>query len=617
MVQTKLKTARIVVWCCLRVLAPVLACLTSSVSMAANLTEKDVRRDIGYVRMADGTRISYISYRPKLGRYPTVFQYSPYAGASTPFGIAKEFLDAGYAYVGANLPGTGCSEGVVDHWVDGFDHKAGRYGAEVIEWIAEQPWSDAKVGMIGNSSDGTIQFWVAAERPPHLRAIVASGVEDGYQNWLHLGGMLQLNATMAYEMNTEIVTQARGADWRISQGDTQCSAIRASEKQRLRLSFSDEVRKHPLKDAWWDAAYLARAEVAGKVNVPTMIIAGWQDEYGGAARESGRVFSELLKNTPHKRLVLMNGNHAIGGPGPNGYGIVDRERMTFLKRWLQGDGVEPESQLPVTIYWEVQEPRGDPKAAVAGWVTQHSSWPEPKVERRRLFLTADAKIAPDTALSGSMEGSRAYLYPTGTELAGDNQQFALLPYSNGVLNYRTEPAVSDIALLGNPEVTLYFSIDNGDDTDFELTLKDVDPGGNVLFLQSGLLRASLREVDESRSSVDEVVPTYRKSEKLTPGQIYQIRMSLLSPIAHVVRRGHSLELTIGAPNPIPDRAIGSFPAGASSINRVYHSAKYPSQILLPILPGVVPKGPAPECGTLRGQPCRTDVTFVTGGLPIQ
>ncbi|QRM32693.1 CocE/NonD family hydrolase [Microvirga sp. VF16] len=606
-------------WSCGLVLASfvVSAGQAATTAKKSDFSEADVVRDIAYVPMKDGTRIAYISYRPKTGRYPTVFFYSPYTGGATSFETAKEFLDAGYAFVGANFPATGCSEGVIDYWVDGFDHKVGRYGAEVVEWISRQPWSDENVGMIGNSSAGTLQVWVAAEQPPHLRAIVASGVEDGYEDWLHLGGMMQLDSTAGWALNSEFGVQVRGAEWRISQGDKECAAIRQSDKRVVKRSFIDEVRKHPLKDEWWESAYLATAKVAGKVNVPTMLIASWQDTYGGAARESTRLFTQLIPDVKHKKLVLMNGDHGIAGPGPRGYSLVDSERMKFLDRWVKGVENGVDNELPVTVFWDVREPNGDAKKSVAGWVTHHKTWPEPTVERRPYYLTADAKISPDKPADRPTEGPRAYIYPTGAELYGSNQQFAIQPYSKGVLNYRTAPAASDMVLLGNPEVTLYLSIDHGDDADLELTLKDVDPDGNVLFLQSGLLRTSLRAVDEARSHADEVVPLFRKFEKLVPGNIYEVRMSLLSPIAHVVRQGHSIELTIGAPNPIPHPNIGSIPAGSPSINRVYHSEKYPSKILLPVIPGAVAQAPAPECGTLRAQPCRKVTEFVPGGLPIQ
>ncbi|RWP24499.1 CocE/NonD family hydrolase [Mesorhizobium sp.] len=579
--------------------------------VSGNLQEADVARHIGYVPMKDGTRIAYISYHPESGSYPTVLLYDPYAASASPFNLAKPFLEGGYAFVGANFPATGCSEGIIECW---FDHKEGIYGAEVVEWIARQPWSDGNVGMVGNSSAGTVQFWVAAQRPPHLRALVASGVYDGYEDCYHAGGIPHLT-NIAWSLNSEFVYQASGVEGRISAGDTECAAIRESERQVVRRSFNEEVRKRPLKDKWWDSISLAGDEVAGKVAVPTMLIASWQD--AGAARESARIFSQLMPKVEHKKLVLMNGDHGIGGPGPKCYSLVDDERMRFLDRWVRSIENGIEQELPVTVYWEAREPDGDPKKSVAGWTTTHSAWPEPTVERRPYYLTADARISSNKPGASPNEGSRTYLYPAGAELYENNQQFAIQPYREGVLNYRTAAAASDLTVLGNPEVTLYLSIDNGDDADLEITLKDVDSDGNVLFLQSGLLRASLRAIDEGRTRADEVVHSFRKFEKLVPGDIYEIRMSLLAPIAHVVRQGHSLEFTIGAPNPIPRSGVASIPAGVPSINRVYHSETYPSKILLPVLPGAVAQAPPPEWGTQRAQPCRKETKFVPGGLPIR
>ncbi|MER8652291.1 CocE/NonD family hydrolase [Mesorhizobium sp. M1121] len=578
----------------------------------AQITEADVIRNISYVAMKDGTRIAYISYHLKSGPAPTVFLYTPYTASAAAFEIAKPFLEGGYAFVGANFPATGCSEGILEYW---FDRKEGIYGAEIVEWIAQQLWSDGNVGMIGNSSAGTVQFWVAAERPPHLRAIVASGVEDGYEDCFAVGGMFQLGLA-TWALDSEFVSQAAGAEWRISAGDTECAVIRGSGKQVVKRSFFDEVRKHPLKDEWWDSVYLARDEVVGQVSVPTMLIASWQDEAGGAVRESARLFTQLLTNVKHKKLLLMNGDHAIAGPGPKAYSIVDSERMRFLDRWVKGVENGIEQELPVTVFWDVRELEGFAKKSAAGWTTMHEDWPEPTIERRSFYLTADAALSPDQPVASPAEGVRAYLYPTGSELVGSNQQFAIPPYSPGVLNYRTAPAGSDMVLLGNPEITLFLSIDHGDDADLELTLKDVDPDGNVLYLQGGLLRTSLRAIDHTRTYADEVVHSFRKSEKLVPGEIYEIKMSLLNPIAHAVRQGHRLELTIGATNPIPHSIYSCIPAGSPSINRIHHSTTYPSKMMLPVVPGAAARAQAPQPGLQRNQPCRKGPEFVLGGLQI-
>ena len=584
----------------------------------AGLTEADVVRDISYVTTKDGTRIAYISYRPKSGRYPTVFEYTGYTTSATPFEVAKPWLDAGYAFVGANVTGTGCSTGVMDQWLVRIE---GVHGAEVVEWIAKQPWSDGNIGMVGYSYGGTTQMWVAAERPPHLKAIVPSGLENGYDTWIYLGGMLQ-PSVLQWAFSSEFQTQVRGAEWRISHGDTECAKYRSSDRFVDRHpSFIDQIRQHPFKDEWWDTIFPSRAEVAGKITVPTMIVAAEQDEWGAATRESARVFTRYMPNVKNKKLVLLNGAHSSAS-AHSGYAPVVAEHIRFLDRWVKGIRNGIENEPPVKVFWEVREPEGDPKKAVTGWTTTHKTWPEPSVERRPFYLTEDAKLSSDQPGPNSDEGSRAYLYPIGTELTVYNSKFAASPGDlrggqMGVLNYRTAPAASDMTLLGTPEVTLFLSIDQGDDADLELTLKDVDPDGNVLFLQSGLQRASFREIDKAMTNAEEVVPTFRKKERLEPGKIYEIRMSMLAALAHVVRKGHSLELTIGAPNLIPGRTIGSLPVGVPSINRIYHSKAYPSKILLPILPGAVAQAPAPECGTLRNQPCRKEGEFVPGGLPIK
>ncbi|WKL39643.1 hypothetical protein Q1M64_04885 (plasmid) [Sinorhizobium meliloti] len=59
---------------------------------------------------------------------------------------------------------------------------------------------------------------MAAEQPPHLKAIVASGVEDGYEDCFCLGGMLQLQTAAGWSLGAEFASQASGAEDRIRAG---------------------------------------------------------------------------------------------------------------------------------------------------------------------------------------------------------------------------------------------------------------------------------------------------------------------------------------------------------------------------------------------------------------
>jgi putative CocE/NonD family hydrolase len=170
----------------------------SKSSTGGALTEQNVDREYGYVAMKDGVRLAYVVWCPKKdGRYPTLLEYGPYAGGGTQFGYAKPFLEAGYAFVGASLRSTGCSEGAVDCFSSPTE---GPDGAAVVEWAAAQPWSTGDVGMVGNSYCATTQFFVAAQHPPHLKAIAVSGTEDGYEDWSMVGGMFHI--AMAEQLDT-------------------------------------------------------------------------------------------------------------------------------------------------------------------------------------------------------------------------------------------------------------------------------------------------------------------------------------------------------------------------------------------------------------------------------
>lgn len=569
----------------------------------SGLNEENAHRELGYVLMKDGVRLAYVVWRPRTeGRFPVLLQYTAYAESALTFSQVKPYLDAGYAVVGANIRGSGCSEG--DGFVP-FLPNEGPDGAQIVQWAGRQTWSTGNVGMVGNSYSGDTQWLVAAERPSHLRALAIAGSSaSDYRDWLMVGGMFHVGIGSWGLVSQERSAQA-GAERRIKWGDKECERVTATRKTH---DWYYQVRQHPLQDDWWEQTGLSKEHVAPLITVPTMLTAGLQDDATNPAAAS-RGFAHLLPNVKHKRIVYTNGGHSSAA-----FPTMVQERIRWMDRWVKGvrNGIDKEP--PVKILWETRIPNADfsrgygvsseeIRQATPGWTTTYESWPPPNLRPTTFYLARDAKLnraPPETSLD---EGVRSYFYPAGTELVGSNQQFALAPESMGTLSYRTDPMAADMALLGNPEITLHFSSEQSD-TDFMVTLKDVDPEGNTLYLTRGFLRASLREIDEQRTWPDEVNQSYRKVEKLEPGKIYEARFSLWT-VGHVVRQGHRLELSVLAPNPIPSPSyLGSTPVGAPSVNRVYHSPRYPSKLMLPVVPGEKAQAPMPACGTLWFQPCR-------------
>jgi len=142
--------------------------------------QQTLHEGLNYIRARDGTLLAAM-VRPPLGgslasgQFPTLVEYSGYAVADPdnpqPSSLIASAL--GYATVGVNMRGSGCSGGVFDL----FDLPTTADGYDIIETVAAQPWvQNGKVGMIGISFPGISQLYVGGAQPPHLEAIAPLSV---------------------------------------------------------------------------------------------------------------------------------------------------------------------------------------------------------------------------------------------------------------------------------------------------------------------------------------------------------------------------------------------------------------------------------------------------------
>ncbi|MHB8901843.1 MAG: CocE/NonD family hydrolase [Thermoguttaceae bacterium] len=80
----------------------------------------------------------------------------------------------GYAFVAEDMRGfygaAAAGQGVSRHG-DGYD---------TVEWIARQPWSNGKVGMMGYSHLGAVQYETAVTAPPHLACAIPAQAPGNY-----------------------------------------------------------------------------------------------------------------------------------------------------------------------------------------------------------------------------------------------------------------------------------------------------------------------------------------------------------------------------------------------------------------------------------------------------
>ena len=126
--------------------------------------------------MPDGARLAARIWLPEDAEadpVPAILEYIPYrkndATAERDAAIHPYFAGHGYACVRVDMRGSGDSDGILN---DEYLPQELEDGAEVIAWLAAQPWCTGAVGMFGKSWGGFNGLQVAARRPPALKAIV-------------------------------------------------------------------------------------------------------------------------------------------------------------------------------------------------------------------------------------------------------------------------------------------------------------------------------------------------------------------------------------------------------------------------------------------------------------
>ena len=144
------------------------------------------------------------------------------------------------------------------------------------------------------------------------------------------------------------------------------------------------------------------------------------------------------------------------------------------------------------------------------------------------------------------------------------------------------------------------------DVDLQVTVSEVRPDGKETYVQSGYLKASRRKLDPKHSSLLEPVLGLRREDvaKLPKGKLTKLVIPLYYE-GHVYRAGSRIRVTVSAP--VGDQPVWAFSETVPTHNTkvtVAFSHKYPSRLILPLVPGVSAPTPLPPCPGLRGEPCR-------------
>jgi uncharacterized protein len=545
------------------------------------------------VRLGDGTRLSADVYRPRAaGKHPVIVRRTPYDNRLDFDG--EYFARNGYAYVVVDVRGRHDSAGEFYPYRDDA-----RDGYEVIEWAAEQAWSNGVVGTIGDSYPGFNQWLAASEAPPSLKAMVVRvAPADYYDSPTYTGGAFNLGGRLPWSVLTSSRTLQNLYlhDWQ--RALKHLPLIDGDKIVGRELKAYRDWLMHPTKDDYW-SCYSMRGRWP-RVKVPVYHQGGWYDEFVRGTIDAYMAMRRGAGDADarqHQRLLIGPWTHALSVDqkvGDVDFGAdsrVDtrREALEWFDWHLRARA--PASAPPRVRVFVMGSNR---------WL-QLQDWPPPDARQQEWFLTSEG--AANTRLGNGKlvatapanAGTDRYTYDPADPVPTTGGATCCIypaaypeimrwgPYDQrdvelrkDVLTYTSEPMERDVTVVGPVTVVLHAAT-SARDTDFTAKLVDVHPDGYARHLTDGILRARFRESTTQ--------PTL-----LQPGKIYELRIDLAAT-ANTFRAGHRIRLEVSSSNfPWYDRNLntGGHPALESRFipaqQTIHHGAAHRSRLIVNVQP---------------------------------
>jgi uncharacterized protein len=480
------------------------------------------------IPLQDGTKLAARIWLPEDAEQnpvPAILEYLPYRkrdGTYERDALTHPYL-AGHGYAGVRVDLRGCGEST-GLLFDEYAQQEQDDGAELIAWLAAQPWCNGSVGMMGISWGGFNGLQIAARRPPALKAIVTlCSTDDRYADDAHyMGGAFLTTAgiewafyfwgVMCLPPDPALV----GNDWR---------GMWLDRLHNLPL-FLDNWLEHQRRDAYWKHGSVCEDYAA--IQCPVYAVGGWTDGYKNAIP---RLLERLT--VPRKGLIgpWAHAYPHFALPGPQ-IGFL-REILRWWDFWLKGvdTGVCNEPMLRAWMTESVK-PASHHDILPGRWIAE-SAWPPPGTQPRRLFLTDEGLRAAPASLSARPVCSPQTLggcagdwvpFGRGHDQARDQQEDDARS-----LVFETTPLDAPIEILGAPVVTLDIASDRAV-ANVIVRLCDVHPTGESLRVSYGVLNLTHRDGHEQPAL-------------LKVGERYQVRIKL-NDAGSVFPAGHRVRLAI-------------------------------------------------------------------------
>jgi len=566
--------------------------------------------------MSDGAGLATDVYLPNIGdSFPVVLVRTPYNKAQLESRLADPLADHGYAVVVQDVRGQHRSSGAGEfHPIVGEKQD----GIDTLDWIAEQPWCNGKIGLWGSSYNAYCGMILTPERHPALKtAVNISGWGDS-ASMVAPGGAMHLMCTLPWSLSSQI----RGKG---SSGDHDWPEVfKKVPVNEIPRSIGIDSPEWEYILGEWDSERLRRdASIARRydeIRIPILYLTGWNDfvarhtldMYEGIVGSSGAdrgAFQKLIvgpwRHDQYWGKGTTVGDEDFGPAAQLGNDKIIELTTRWFDHWLKGEKTGIVKEEPVRLFV-----MGSNK-----W-REYDQWPPRAVELQKWYLASSGGA---NTLSG--DGYLSPAMPVGTSpdsfvfdpmnpvptVGGANYHFFLsnlgakdqrpVEQRDDVLVYTSPPLKDGLEIVGPLQAVLYAATE-GKHTDFTAKLVEVWEGGYARIIEDGIKRGP----DQVSGS---------KVEVMEPGKVYRFTIDL-GATAISIAKGNRLRVEVSSSNfPKYSRNPNTgeraeFATHFKPVTQtVFHSSAYPSHIVLPVI-GIPDAGdPAPASSSEA--PCKLEM----------
>lgn len=582
--------------------------------------------------MRDGIRLATDVYRPKTDQQvPIIFSRTPYnfntwgdgEERDRTYQSALAAVERGYAYVVQNERGRYFSEGEWDilgvPLTDAWD---------AFTWMAEQPWSNGKIGTLGCSSTAEWQMAAAALGHPAHAAMVPQGFGAGVGrvgkyleqgNWYRGGAQQMLFTAWLYSVQHDpmrprlpagiatedllrlqrfydMAPEYPEVSWK--KGLQTLPVQDIIKAQNGPQGIYEEMITRAPNDPKWYAGGLYHDNM--EIGVPAFWFASWYDV---SISPNVALFNHVRANakpevrndqhlviapTLHCRYTRATENTIVGERSMGDARLNYEEQIyNFFDLHLKGQDTGFRKETSQVQYftmgsnvWQKNTSFPPLNAVMTDYYLNSAGKANSLYGDGVLTTTKPGKDNPDHYTYDPMNPVPSYggnVCCTGDAIDGNggslDQQH--LETRHDVLVYTTPPFADGVEISGHIETTLYLSSDVKD-TDLTIKLIDVYPDGTAYNLDETIQRVRYRN-------------GYEKPVFMEKGKVYKVDLTPLTT-SNYFKPGHRIRIEVSSSNfPRFTRNLNTGgnnydeKTGVVAHNSIHHSAEYPSVVRLPVV----------------------------------